>query len=148
MTTVNNSIDIDKRFISHNQREYNVFSRTLRNPSNIEKWVGLSQPHLVVMDPETYWSLRGERLEWKFDDENRLTSVYVHASKTKTKAPVEEMEEEPSGKRETPTFESMEEKPKEDDRKVSNPKEDQIRKVLSTKEDDRKVSDTMKELEL
>jgi hypothetical protein len=136
MTTVNNSIDIDKRFISHNQREYNVFSRTLRNPTNIEKWVGLSQPHLVVMDPESYWSLRGEHLEWKFDDENRLTSVYVHASKkVESKAHVEEIEEieeefpavveeRPAiGKRETPTFESMEEDcvQKEDGvREVSN----------------------------
>lgn len=137
MTTVRNLIDIDKRFIQHNKREYNVFSRTLRDPSNIEKWVGLSQPHWILMDPESYWSLRGEHIEWIFDDKNSLSGVYVHESKkVESKTLVEEIEEESASKvvEERPALrervaltidiESMEEE--------TNQKEDEVREVSNT----------------
>ena len=114
MTTVLNLIDKDKRFAKHSGREYNVFSRTLRNPSNIEKWVGLTKPNWVLMDPESYWSLRGEHIEWIFDDENSLTGVKVHKKEeSKTQPDIEEMEEEIASKivesKTQPDIEEMEE---------------------------------------
>ena len=147
MTTVLNLIDKDKRFAKHNGREYNVFSRTLRNPSNIEKWVGLARPNWVLMDPESYWSLRGERIEWIFDDENSLTGVYVHEKgefkgESKTQPDIEEMEEEVASK-------VIEERPAIEKRETPQIDAEQIEEEHTQKEDEiREISNTVDELEL
>ena len=155
MTTIENLIDKDKRLAKHNNREYNVFSRTLRDPSKIEKWVGLSRPNWVLMDPESYWSLRGERIEWIFDKDNILTSVYVHeegesksrqvGGESKIQAEVEEIEEES-----TPTASKVvEEKPAIQKHETPKIDAEQIEEEHAEKEDTvRKVSNTINELEL
>jgi len=147
MTTVLNLIDKDKRFAKHSGREYNVFSRTLRNPSNIEKWVGLARPNWVLMDPESYWSLRGERIEWIFDDENSLTGVKVHQNEeykgeSKTQPDIEEMEEEVASK-------IVEERPTIEKRETPQIDAEQIEEEHTQKEDEvREISNTVDELEL
>lgn len=151
MTTVLNLIDRDKRFVRHSGREYNVFSRTLRDPSNIEKWVGLSRPNWVLMDPESYWSLRGEHIEWIFDDENSLTGVFVHKKgesksqgESKTQPDIEEMEEEPPV-----ASKVVEERPAIEERKIPQIDAEQIEEEHTQKEDEiREISNTVDELEL
>ena len=147
MTTVLNLIDKDKRFAKHSGREYNVFSRTLRNPSNIEKWVGLTKPNWVLMDPESYWSLRGEHIEWIFDDENSLTGVKVHKKEeSKTQPDIEEMEEEIASKIvESKTQPDIEERPAIEERETLQIDTEQIEE----KEDEiREIANTLDELEL
>jgi len=163
MTTVLNLIDKDKRFAKHSGQEYNVFSRTLRNPSNIEKWVGLTKPNWVLMDPESYWSLRGEHIEWIFDDENSLTGVKVHKKEeskgeSKTQPDIEEMEEEIASKivesKTQPDIEEMEEeitskiveeRPAIEERETLQIDTEQIEE----KEDEiREIANTLDELEL
>ena len=147
MTTVLNLINRDKRFIKHSGREYNVFSRTLRDPSNIEKWVGLSRPNWVLMDPESYWSLRKEHIEWIFDDENSLTGVYVHKKgeskgESKSQPDIEEIEEEVASK-------VVEERPAIEKRETPQIDAEQIEEEHTQKEDEvREISNSMDELEL
>ena len=78
MISVVNVIEPSKRLATHNNCEYHVFSRTTADPEQVGKWVGLSSPYYVLMDPESYWSLRGERIEWVFDDDKLLQSVEIH----------------------------------------------------------------------
>lgn len=77
MTTIENTIDPDKRFAKHQGREYHVFSTHKSDPAGVEKWVGLSRPKWVLMDPDTYFSIRNQRIEWVFGDEGTLQSVKI-----------------------------------------------------------------------
>jgi len=106
-------MDIDKRFAQHQGREYHVFSTHKTDPTGVEKWVGLSKPKWVLMDPETYFSIRNQRIEWVLDDDGTLQAVKIldTAGETKrgkprpTETVAEEIEEE------EPTGPVVEEKP-------------------------------------
>jgi|TARA_B110000977_G_scaffold200201_1_gene289864 hypothetical protein len=106
MTTIPNTMDIDKRFAQHQGHEYHVFSSSKNDPTGVNKWVGLSKPKWVLMDPETYFSIRNQRIEWVLDDEGTLQAVKILDTSGETKRgkppPAETVteeieEEEPSG---------------------------------------------------
>jgi len=77
MTTFENAISPDQRFAKRNNTEYHVFSSHIEDASTIEKWVGITQPKNVLIDPETYELLRNKRIEWMFNADNTLISVNI-----------------------------------------------------------------------
>ena len=75
-----NQIVLDQRCVIKNEQEYNVFSTEVEDATAIEKWIGIDQPHKVLMDAETYARLRNRRIEWQFDEENSLEAVLIKES--------------------------------------------------------------------
>ena len=72
-----NTILPEQRFAKRNKTEYHVFSHCIEDASTIAKWVGITRPKHVLIDPETYEKLRNNRIEWKFDKENTITAVVI-----------------------------------------------------------------------
>jgi len=79
-TILENKISPDQRFAKRGKTEYNVFSHYIEDASTIEKWVGITRPKNVLIDPQTYETLRNNRIEWKFDQENTIVAVVVKDS--------------------------------------------------------------------
>ena len=76
-TILENKISPEQRFAKRDKTEYHVFSHYIEDASTIEKWVGITRPKNVLIDPQTYERLRNNRIEWKFDDENTIASVEI-----------------------------------------------------------------------
>lgn len=72
-----NQISVEQRFAKRDKKEYHVFSLEVDDAKTVEKWVGLTQPRNVLMDPATYARLRNNRIEWVFDDEGTLSGVEI-----------------------------------------------------------------------
>ena len=72
-----NTISIAQRFAKRNGDEYHVFSVAVEDAATIDKWVGGAQTHRVLMDPNTFDTLRNKRLEWDFDDDHNLVGVQL-----------------------------------------------------------------------
>ena len=72
-----NTISPEQRFAKRGNTEYHVFSHGIEDASTIEKWVGITRPKNVLIDPKTYETLRNNRIEWKFDKENTLSAVVI-----------------------------------------------------------------------
>tara|TARA_B110000879_G_C10994306_1_gene440541 strand:+ start:436 stop:705 length:270 start_codon:yes stop_codon:yes gene_type:complete len=77
MSILENKISVEQRFAKRKKTEYHVFSSEVEDASLIEKWVGITQPENVLIDPETYRFLRNKRIEWKFDNDNSLVAVEI-----------------------------------------------------------------------
>ena len=91
-TILENRISPDQRFAKRDKTEYHVFSHCIEDASTIEKWVGITRPKNVLIDPKTYETLRNNRIEWKFDDENSIAAVVI-----KDSTQVEEFKGETTG---------------------------------------------------
>ena len=76
-TILENKISPDQRFAKRDKTEYHVFSHCIEDASTIEKWVGITRPKNVLIDPQTYETLRNNRIEWKFDQENTIVAVVI-----------------------------------------------------------------------
>tara|TARA_B110001452_G_scaffold267168_1_gene276037 strand:- start:2196 stop:2510 length:315 start_codon:yes stop_codon:yes gene_type:complete len=74
---IENKILPEQRFAKRGQAEYHVFSHCTEDASTIEKWVGITRPKHVLIDPQTYETLRNNRIEWKFDEENTIAAVVI-----------------------------------------------------------------------
>jgi len=79
-TILENRISPDQRFAKREKTEYHVFSHCIEDASTIEKWVGITRPKNVLIDPQTYETLRNNRIEWTFDDENTIAAVVIKDS--------------------------------------------------------------------
>ena len=77
MSIIENRIHIEHRFAKRDKREYHVFSTSLEDVSSVEKWVGLTQPKQVLMDPKSYEELRNKRIQWIFDEKNVLVACKI-----------------------------------------------------------------------
>jgi len=77
MSTIENRIHPEHRFAKRDKQEYHVFSTSLEDVSAVEKWVGLTQPKMVLMDPKSYKELRNKRIGWIFDEENVLVACKI-----------------------------------------------------------------------
>ena len=77
MTTIENRIHPEHRFAKRDKQEYHVFSTSLEDVSTVEKWVGLTQPKMVLMDPKSYEELRNKRIGWIFDEGNVLVACKI-----------------------------------------------------------------------
>jgi len=80
MPTLDNKICPSQRFAKQNKEEYNVFSTTIEDASTIEKWVGIVQPHRVLMDPATFDQLKNKRIQWVFNQETEIIACKITES--------------------------------------------------------------------
>tara|TARA_B100000795_G_scaffold196928_1_gene150946 strand:- start:700 stop:1008 length:309 start_codon:yes stop_codon:yes gene_type:complete len=76
-TILENRIAPEQRFAKRDKIEYHVFSHCIKDASTIEKWVGITRPKNVLIDPKTYEILRNNRIEWNFDEENTIATVVI-----------------------------------------------------------------------
>ena len=76
-TILENRISPEQRFAKRGKTEYHVFSHCIEDASTIEKWVGITRPKNVLIDPKTYETLRNNRIEWKFDQAHTITAVVI-----------------------------------------------------------------------
>jgi hypothetical protein len=91
-TILENRISPDQRFAKRDKTEYHVFSHCIEDASTIEKWVGITRPKNVLIDPRTYETLRNNRIEWKFDEDKTIVAVVI-----KDSVQVEEFKGEATG---------------------------------------------------
>lgn len=83
MSIIDNKIHIEQRFAKRGEQEYNVFSTTLEDPESVDNWVGISQPHYVLMDPETYKQLRNRKIQWVFDKDKVIIGCKMSETECK-----------------------------------------------------------------
>jgi PP-loop superfamily ATP-utilizing enzyme len=69
-----NKISNEFRFAKRDGVEYDVFSMVFENPTEVDKWMAVKTKHNVMIDPETFQNLKGERIEWVFDSENAIVA--------------------------------------------------------------------------
>ena len=80
MTTLDNKINPSQRFAKKNNQEYNVFSTTIDDASLTEKWIGIDQPHRVLIDPNTFDELRNKRIQWVFNEDSEIIACKITES--------------------------------------------------------------------
>mgnify|MGYP001309815693 FL=1 len=79
-----NTIQPEQRFAHHGKNEYNVFSHVHTDAAEIENWTAVARPTPVLIDPDTYETLRNKRIEWVFDDKKVLVACRVTGGEQKS----------------------------------------------------------------
>jgi hypothetical protein len=79
-STIDNKIDPSQRFAKKNNQEYSVFSTTISDASSTDRWVGIDQPHHVLMDPNTFDELRNRRIQWVFNEDSEIIACKITES--------------------------------------------------------------------
>ena len=71
---IDNKILSEFRFAKRDGIEYDVFSMVHEDPADVDNWMAVKTKHNVMIDPETFRNLKGERIEWVFNEENAIVA--------------------------------------------------------------------------
>lgn len=71
---IENKISSEYRFAKRDGVEFDVFSMVFEEPSEVDNWMAVKTKHNVMIDPETFRNLKGERIEWIYNSENAIVA--------------------------------------------------------------------------
>lgn len=73
-----NTIHPSQRFAKNRGSEYNVFSIHKENAEEIETWLSITSPEKVLLDAESYETIKGRKMHWVFDENEVLIGCTFH----------------------------------------------------------------------
>ena len=76
--TITNTIHPDFNFAKHKEKEYNVFSGEITDPSKFDgDWLAINSEYLILTDGKTLQKLKQHKIHWNFDDNNVIISAEI-----------------------------------------------------------------------